>query len=290
MLKERQVSVLSGGFGLMVTIGLFIAAIYVGVGAVSESNPVPLLTIAVPLLLLGFFSAAGLFTVQPNQAVVLILFGSYVGTVRKSGWWWTNAFNTRKRVTLRVRSLNGNTIKVNDHAGNPVEIAAVVVWKVLDTAQATFDVESYEDFVSVQSETAVRHLASAYPYDEYDHDAISLRGSTDKVSEFLRTELQERLRPAGVEIIEARLSHLAYAPEIAGAMLQRQQAAAIIAARTRIVEGAVGMVEMALARLSENKVVTLDEERKAAMVSNLLVVLCGERAAQPVLNTGTLHN
>ena len=290
MLKERQVSVLSGGVGLMVTIGLFIAAIYVGVGAVSESHPVPLLTIAVPLMLLGFFSAAGLFTVQPNQAVVLILFGSYVGTVRKSGWWWTNAFNTRKRVTLRVRSLNGNTIKVNDHAGNPVEIAAVVVWKVLDTAQATFDVESYEDFVSVQSETAVRHLASAYPYDEYDHDAISLRGSTDKVSEFLRTELQERLRPAGVEIIEARLSHLAYAPEIAGAMLQRQQAAAIIAARTRIVEGAVGMVEMALARLSENKVVTLDEERKAAMVSNLLVVLCGERAAQPVLNTGTLHN
>ncbi len=290
MLKERQVSVLSGGFGLMVTIGLFIAAIYVGVGAVSESHPLLLLTIAVPLMLLGFFSAAGLFTVQPNQAVVLILFGSYVGTVRRSGWWWTNAFNTRKRVTLRVRSLNGNTIKVNDHAGNPVEIAAVVVWKVLDTAQATFDVESYEDFVTVQSETAVRHLASAYPYDEYDHDAISLRGSTDKVSEFLRAELQERLRPAGVEIIEARLSHLAYAPEIAGAMLQRQQAAAIIAARQRIVEGAVGMVEMALARLSENKVVTLDEERKAAMVSNLLVVLCGERAAQPVLNTGTLHN
>ena len=161
MLKERQVSVLSGAFGLMVTIGLFIAAIYVGVGAVSESHPLLLLTIAVPLMLLGFFSAAGLFTVQPNQAVVLILFGSYVGTVRRSGWWWTNAFNTRKRVTLRVRSLNGNTIKVNDHAGNPVEIAAVVVWKVLDTAQATFDVESYEDFVTVQSETAVRHLASA---------------------------------------------------------------------------------------------------------------------------------
>ncbi|MGH7680395.1 MAG: SPFH domain-containing protein [Candidatus Eiseniibacteriota bacterium] len=289
-MKERQVTVLSGGLGLMVTIGLFIAAIYIGVGAVAESRPLPILMICVPLMLLGFFSAAGLFTVQPNQAVVLILFGSYVGTVRQSGWWWTNAFNTRKRVTLRVRSLNGNTIKVNDHAGNPVEIAAVVVWKVLDTAQATFDVESYEDFVTVQSETAVRHLASAYPYDEYEHDAISLRGSTDKVSEFLRTELQERLRPAGVEIVEARLSHLAYAPEIAGAMLQRQQAAAIIAARQRIVEGAVGMVEMALARLSENKVVSLDEERKAAMVSNLLVVLCGERAAQPVLNTGTLHN
>jgi regulator of protease activity HflC (stomatin/prohibitin superfamily) len=222
--------------------------------------------------------------------VVLILFGSYVGTVRDSGWWWTNPFNTRRRVSLRVRSLNGHTIKVNDHAGNPVEIAAVVVWKVQDTAQAAFDVENYEDFVSVQSETAVRHLASIYPYDEYDHDAISLRGSTDKVSEALRTELQERLRPAGVEIVEARLSHLAYAPEIAGAMLQRQQAAAIIAARQRIVEGAVGMVEMALERLSANKIVELDEERKAAMVSNLLVVLCGERAATPVLNTGTLYN
>ncbi len=290
MIKEREVATLSGAVGLTVTLVLFVAALYTGIGAVADVRPILLLTVSVPLALLGFFSAAGLFTVQPNQAVVLILFGSYVGTVRRSGWWWTNAFKTRKRVTLRVRSLNGQMIKVNDHAGNPVEIAAVVVWKVLDTAQATFDVESYEDFVPVQSETAVRHLASAYPYDEYDHDAISLRGSTDKVSEFLRAELQERLRPAGVEVIEARLSHLAYAPEIAGAMLQRQQAAAIIAARQRIVEGAVGMVEMALERLSENKVVTLDEERKAAMVSNLLVVLCGERAATPVINTGTLHN
>jgi len=290
MIKERQVTVLSGALGLMVTIGLFIAAIYVGVGAVAESRPLPILTVSVPLMLLGFFSAAGLFTVQPNQAVVLILFGSYVGTVRQSGWWWTNAFNTRKRVSLRVRSLNGSTIKVNDHAGNPVEIAAVVVWKVLDTAQAAFDVENYEDFVTVQSETAVRHLASEYPYDGYEHEEISLRGSTDKVSEFLRVELQERLRPAGVEVVEARLSHLAYAPEIAGAMLQRQQASAIIAARQRIVDGAVGMVEMALARLNDNKIVSLDEERKAAMVSNLLVVLCGERAATPVLNTGTLHN
>ncbi|HEX3112647.1 MAG TPA: SPFH domain-containing protein, partial [Candidatus Eisenbacteria bacterium] len=243
-----------------------------------------------PLLILTALSAAGLFTVQPNQAVVLILFGSYVGTVRDSGWWWTNPFNTRKKISLRVRSLNGHMIKVNDHAGNPVEIAAVVVWNVLDTAQAVFDVENYEDFVSVQSETAVRHLASIYPYDEYDSDAISLRGSTDKVSEALRAELQERLRPAGVQVVEARLSHLAYAPEIAGAMLQRQQAAAIIAARQRIVDGAVGMVEMALARLSANKIVELDEERKAAMVSNLLVVLCGERAATPVLNTGTLYS
>jgi regulator of protease activity HflC (stomatin/prohibitin superfamily) len=290
MIHERRVAALSGAIGLTITLLLAGVAIYVFVGAVQAGRPLVLATVVLPLLLLTALCAAGLFTVQPNQAVVLILFGSYVGTVRDSGWWWTNPFNTRKRVSLRVRSLNGHMIKVNDHAGNPVEIAAVVVWKVLDTAQAVFDVESYEDFVTVQSETAVRHLASIYPYDEYDSDAISLRGSTDKVSEALRAELQERLRPAGVEIIEARLSHLAYAPEIAGAMLQRQQAAAIIAARQRIVEGAVGMVEMALARLSANKIVELDEERKAAMVSNLLVVLCGERAATPVLNTGTLYN
>jgi regulator of protease activity HflC (stomatin/prohibitin superfamily) len=290
MIHERRVAALSGAIGLTVTLLLAGVAIYVLVGAVQAGRPLLLATGMLPLLFLAALCAAGLFTVQPNQAVVLILFGSYVGTVRDSGWWWTNPFNTRKRVSLRVRSLNGHMIKVNDHAGNPVEIAAVVVWKVLDTAQAVFDVETYEDFVKVQSETAVRHLASIYPYDEYDSDAISLRGSTDKVSEALRAELQERLRPAGVEIIEARLSHLAYAPEIAGAMLQRQQAAAIIAARQRIVEGAVGMVEMALARLSANKIVELDEERKAAMVSNLLVVLCGERAATPVLNTGTLYN
>ena len=290
MTKQRQVSALSGTLGLVVTIVLGAAFLYTMVQGIQHGRPIFIVTVAIPLLGLVFLSAAGLFTVQPNQGIVLILFGSYVGSVLESGWWWTNPFNTRKRVSMRVRSLNGHMIKVNDHAGNPVEIAAIVVWHVLDTAQATFDVENFEDFVSVQSETAVRHLASAYPYDEYEHDAISLRGSTDKVSEFLRTELQERLRPAGVEIVEARLSHLAYAPEIAGAMLQRQQAAAIIAARQRIVDGAVGMVEMALARLSANNVVELDEERKAAMVSNLLVVLCGERAATPVLNTGTLHN
>ena len=290
MIHERRVAALSGAIGLTIALLLAGVAIYVFVGAVQAGRPLVLATVVLPLLVLAALSAAGLFTVQPNQAVVLILFGSYVGTVRDSGWWWTNPFNTRRRLSLRVRSLNGHMIKVNDHAGNPVEIAAVVVWNVLDTAQAVFDVENFEDFVSVQSETAVRHLASIYPYDEYDSDAISLRGSTDKVSEALRVELQERLRPAGVQVVEARLSHLAYAPEIAGAMLQRQQAAAIIAARQRIVDGAVGMVEMALARLSANKIVELDEERKAAMVSNLLVVLCGERAATPVLNTGTLYS
>ncbi|HEX5031641.1 MAG TPA: SPFH domain-containing protein [Candidatus Eisenbacteria bacterium] len=290
MIHERRVAALSGAIGLTITLLLGGLAVYLFVGAVQAGRPLLLATTVLPLAVVTALCAAGLFTVQPNQAVVLILFGSYAGTVRDSGWWWTNPFNTRKRISLRVRSLNGHMIKVNDHAGNPVEIAAVVVWNVLDTAQAVFDVENYEDFVSVQSETAVRHLASIYPYDEYDHDAISLRGSTDKVSDALRAELQERLRPAGVQIVEARLSHLAYAPEIAGAMLQRQQAAAIIAARQRIVEGAVGMVEMALERLSANKIVELDEERKAAMVSNLLVVLCGERAATPVLNTGTLYN
>ena len=290
MIHERRVAALSGAIGLTIALLLAGMAIYVFVGAVQAGRPLVLATVVLPLLILTALSAAGLFTVQPNQAVVLILFGSYVGTVRDSGWWWTNPFNTRRRLSLRVRSLNGHMIKVNDHAGNPVEIAAVVVWKVLDSAQAVFDVENFEDFVTVQSETAVRHLASAYPYDEYDHDTVSLRGSTDKVSDALRAELQERLRSAGVEVIEARLSHLAYAPEIAGAMLQRQQAAAIIAARQRIVDGAVGMVEMALARLSANKIVELDEERKAAMVSNLLVVLCGERAATPVLNTGTLYS
>ena len=290
MTTERPTTAPGGALGLTICV-LFVVTMFLSIaGAVRAGQPTLLLFVTLPCMILAFLSGAGLFTVQPNQAVVLILFGNYVGTVRQSGWWWTNPFNTRKRLSLRVRSLNGHTIKVNDQTGNPVEIAAVVVWKVRETAQATFDVEDYEAFVTVQSETAVRHLASEYPYDEPDQNGISLRGSTDKVSEFLRAELQERLRQAGVEVIEARLSHLAYAPEIAGAMLQRQQASAIIAARQKIVDGAVGMVEMALARLSANQVVELDEERKAAMVSNLLVVLCGERAATPVLNAGTLHN
>jgi regulator of protease activity HflC (stomatin/prohibitin superfamily) len=289
MTNERQVKAWSGALGLVVGFLFGAATINYFIAAISREDP-GLLLVALPLLILSILSFAGLFTVQPNQAVVLIFFGTYVGTVRDTGWWWTNPFNLRKRVTLRVRSLNGQTIKVNDKAGNPVEIAAVVVWKVRDSAQATFDVEDYESFVAIQSETAVRHLASEYPYDAEDHEGLSLRGSTDDVSGHLRKELQERLRQAGVDVLEARLSHLAYAPEIAGAMLQRQQAAAIIAARQRIVEGAVGMVEMALARLKEHDTVQLDPERQAAMVSNLLVVLCGERAATPVLNTGTLHN
>lgn len=288
MTTERPTSALTGAVGLVACLLFFAAGVAAVVHAASHDAPLLLLTVALPLFALATLAAVGLFTVQPNQAVVLILFGSYVGTVRDSGWWWTNPFNTRKRISLRVRSLNGQMIKVNDHMGNPVEIAAVVVWRVRDSAMATFDVEDFESFVAVQSETAVRHLATEYPYDG-EGETISLRGHTDQVSEFLRSELQQRLKQAGVEVMEARLSHLAYAPEIAGAMLQRQQAAAIIAARQRIVEGAVGMVEMALERLATNNVIDLDEERKAAMVSNLLVVLCGERAATPVLNAGTLH-
>jgi SPFH domain/Band 7 family protein len=289
MTQERVVKPVGGSIGLTVVILLTLVGILLFVQAVNSPRPVAPILLAVFSLGLGALLAAGMFTAQPNQGVVLILFGSYVGTVRESGWWWTNPFITRRKISLRARSLNGEKLKVNDNHGNPVEIAAVVVWKVRDTAQATFDVDDYERFVTVQSETAVRHLASSYAYDDYDTDGISLRGNIDKVSEFLKTELHERLKPAGVEVIETRLSHLAYAPEIAQAMLQRQQAGAIIAARQRIVEGAVGMVEMALDRLGKNKIVELDEERKAAMVSNLLVVLCGEHAATPVLNAGTLY-
>jgi regulator of protease activity HflC (stomatin/prohibitin superfamily) len=240
------------------------------------------------LLICAVLTPIGLMIVEPNGSKVILLFGSYKGTVKRSGFQWANPFTTRRVVSLRARTLNGEQLKVNDLTGNPVEIAAIVVWRVRDTFAASFEVDDYVDYVATQSETAVRHLASSYPYDA-DEKTISLRRNVDEVSSSLQTELQERLGRAGVEVMEARLSHLAYAPEIASAMLRRQQAAAIIAARQRIVEGAVGMVEMALARLEEVQGLTLDEERKAAMISNLLVVLCSESAAQPVLNTGTLY-
>jgi regulator of protease activity HflC (stomatin/prohibitin superfamily) len=232
---------------------------------------------------------AGFFTLQPNMAAVLVLFGKYSGTVKDSGFHWANPFLTKTRVSLRARNLNCEKIKVNDSRGNPIEIAAVIVWRVLNTAQAIFDVDEFVHYVTVQSESALRHLASAYPYDTTEEGQLSLRGSMDEVSESLTKELQDRVNKAGVKIDEARLSHLAYAPEIASAMLQRQQAEAIVAARSRIVDGAVGMVEMALGRLDQHHTIRLDEEKRAAMVSNLLVVLCGDRAAQPVVNTGTLY-
>jgi len=232
---------------------------------------------------------AGLFVVHPNQGVVVQLFGKYTGTVRAPGLHWVNPFTSRKAISLRVRNFETAHLKVNDHDGNPIEIAAVVVWNVVDTAEAAFEVDHYEDYVHVQSEAALRNLATAYPYDSHDEAVTSLRGQTAIVAAHLKKEIQERLAKAGVEVMEARISHLAYAPEIAAVMLQRQQASAIIAARQKIVEGAVGMVEMALDLLSKNKVVELDEERRAAMVSNLLVVLCGDRATQPVVNTGTIY-
>ncbi len=242
------------------------------------------------VLVLAFVVSFGFFTVQPNNGKVLILFGKYVGTVVKDGFFWANPFYSKTHISLRLRNFNSEVLKVNDQRGNPVEIGIVVVWKVVNTAQAVFDVDDYENFVRIQSEAAVRHLASVYPYDQGEEDEVTLRGGSDIVSEALMGEIQERLKKAGVLIEEARLSHLAYAPEIASAMLRRQQAEAIIAARRKIVQGAVSMVEMALTELTHLDIVRFDEERKAAMVSNLLVVLCGETEAQPVINTGTLHN
>jgi regulator of protease activity HflC (stomatin/prohibitin superfamily) len=240
-------------------------------------------------VILDILVLRGFFMVAPNDAQVLQLFGSYAGTAKRPGLRWANPFFTRKRISLRVRNFESAKLKVNDAEGNPIEIAAVVVWRVVETAEATFEVDSYENYVRVQSEAALRNAASSYPYDAHEDGVMSLRGSTAVVADHLQKEVQQRLTTAGVEVIEARISHLAYAPEIAAAMLQRQHAGAIIAARQRIVEGAVGMVEMALQMLSHKGIVTLDEERKAAMVSNLLVVLCGERGAQPILNTGTIH-
>lgn len=239
-------------------------------------------------MIAGFVVACGFLVIEPNGSKVLILFGSYKGTVKAAGFHWVNPFTVRREVSLRARTLNGERLKVNDSMGNPIEIAAVIVWQVEDTYDALFRVDRYEEYVAMQSETALRHSASIFPYDAGE-DQISLRRNTTEVADHLATELRERLEISGVKILEARLSHLAYAPEIAGAMLRRQQASAVIAARQIIVDGAVGMVELALARIERENLVKLDEERKATMVSNLMVVLCSEQAAQPVLNTGSLY-
>jgi hypothetical protein len=242
-----------------------------------------------PTAAILLFLSKGFFQVQPNQGQVMQLFGRYSGTVRDEGLRWTNPFYAKRPVSLRVRNFESGKLKVNDSDGNPIEIAAVVVWQVVDTAEAVFEVDDYENFVQIQSESALRQMAQSYPYDSHDTGQPSLRSHGDEVNTHIRSEIQSRLGKAGVSVIEARISHLAYAQEIAQAMLQRQQAGAIIAARTRIVEGAVSMVEMALAELNKRGVVELDNERRAAMVSNLLVVLCGDRATQPVVNTGTLY-
>ena len=289
-MKEKKITAFSGLVMLLFVAGLFIASVGLIITAARHGEgSAPLIVAGIGGIVLFFFLLPGFMSVQPNTGNVMTLFGKYMGTVKEPGLQWANPFYTRNWISLRVRNFETTHLKVNDKDGNPIEIAAVVVWKVVDTAEASFMVDNYENYVKVQSEGALRNMATAYSYYAHDDKETSLRANVTEVSAHLRDELHERLQVAGVETVEARISHLAYAPEIAAAMLQRQQASAIIAARTRIVEGAVGMVEMALERLSKNNVVTLDEDRKAAMVSNLLVVLCGERAAQPVVNTGTIY-
>ena len=288
MIREAE---RSGIPGLPMLLFLLVGLGLVGwgvVGAIKDQALVPVLGwMAVELVLV--VCLFGFFIVNPNEGRVMQLFGDYKGTVKTAGLRWANPFYSKRHISLRVRNFESGHLKVNDSDGNPIEIAAVVVWRVVDTAEAVFEVDNYENYVKVQTEAAVRNLATRYTYDAHEEHQTSLRGSTAAVAKDLQHEIQERLAKAGVQVMEARLSHLAYAPEIAAAMLRRQQAGAIIAARQKIVEGAVGMVDMALARLAESNQVQLDEERKAAMVSNLLVVLCSDRDAQPVVNTGTLY-
>ena len=293
MIRERQRNGLPGLPVLFLLLVCMAATAYLflnGAGAFDAGRPqARLIFTAIALFVLEVILLTGHFVVPPNSARVLQLFGDYVGTAKVSGLRWANPFLTRKLISLRVRNFESSHLKVNDKEGNPIEIAAVIVWRVVETAEASFEVDNYENYVRVQSEAALRNAATSYPYDGHDDAVLSLRGNTAAVADHLQQEVQQRLQKAGVEVIEARISHLAYAPEIAAAMLQRQQAGAIIAARQKIVEGAVGMVEMALAMLAGKGIVHLDEERKAAMVSNLLVVLCGERGAQPIVNTGTIY-
>jgi regulator of protease activity HflC (stomatin/prohibitin superfamily) len=314
--KEKLIKPASG-WGLLTGFGIgVLGTILLIVGGASLQSVIGGMMVALGVILgiAMLFTMFGFLAVQPNEARVFLLFGDYIGTTKDSGFYWVNPFYTKKRISLRIQNFetgsstisetksdggmvlqpkktrtHGRPSKVNDREGNPIEITAVVVWKVVNTAEALFEVEDYEDYVSVQSESALRVLASRHPYDSHDHD-ISLRGSPDEVSEQLKKDIQDRLEKAGVQVIEARISHLAYAPEIAAAMLQRQQASAIIAARAKIVDGAVGMVKQALQHLSDERIVELDDERKAAMVSNLLVVLCSDRHAQPVVNTGSLYS
>jgi len=283
-MQERNLNTLPG-----IPVLLLLLLAMAGIGLTMGSDPMPMLVAKIVALVVLSVALVGLFMVQPNQGVVLQLFGRYVGTARDNGLRWANPFYSKKAVTLRVRNFESSKLKVNDLDGSPIEIAAVVVWQVHETAEAVFNVDDYENFVHVQSEAALRQMATSYPYDLHEDHKVALRSHSTEINEHLQQEIKERLQKAGVTVIEARVSHLAYAAEIAQAMLQRQQAGAIIAARTRIVEGAVSMVHMALEQLAQKGVVNLDEERKAAMVSNLLVVLCGERGTQPIVNTGTIY-
>ncbi|TVY08521.1 SPFH domain-containing protein [Paenibacillus cremeus] len=281
-MKERKAWAVNGFLGLLV----ILASLVLGLILIANSSS---LVVGGILIAAGVILMSGIVVVQPNQAQVITFFGSYTGSLLDSGFWLTVPFSARKKVSLRVRNFNSAKLKVNDIEGNPIEIAAVVVFRVIDTAKATFDVDNYEQFVEIQSETALRHVANKYPYDSYDEGGYSLRGNSDEVAHELSRELQERLSVAGVEVMEARLTHLAYSTEIASAMLQRQQAAAILAARGKIVEGAVGMVQLAIERLQREGVIELDEERKAAMINNLLVAIVSDRSASPVINTGSLY-
>lgn len=289
MMKETERSTMSGIAMLLVLFALIAgsaAGMYYGL----REGIAGLFPLGLLVMIASIAALAGFFTVGPNQAMVVQLFGQYKGSVRGPGLHWANPFFSKKRVSLRVRNFETQHLKVNDLDGNPIEIAAVVVWYVRDSAEAVFEVDNYEHYVTVQSESALRNMATAYPYDAHNENQMSLRSATGEIAAHLKREIEDRLAKAGVEVTEARITHLAYSPEIATAMLQRQQASAIVAARTKIVEGAVGMVEMALEKLSEKNIVILDQERKAQMVSNLLVVLCGERGAQPVVNTGTIYH
>ncbi len=288
MIREIERKAANGIAVLLILLVTNAILVFFLIVAIRAADSVLIIGCVIALVVVGFLHF-GLFVVNPNEGKVLQLFGSYVGTVKDPGLRWANPFYTKKRVSLRVRNFETSKLKVNDNRGNPIEIAAVVVWKVVDTAEAVFDVDDYIHYVHVQSEAAVRNLATNYPYDAFEENEVSLVGHIPEISERLRHENQDRLTKAGVEVIESRISHLAYSPEIAQAMLRRQQATAIIAARRKIVEGAVGMVEHALHELSAKNILELDEERKAAMVSNLLVVLCSESETQPVINTGSLY-
>ncbi len=287
--EERRLA--TNGWSMVVIVLVLGAVVLWAIiaGTLSQRDAILYMAIALLAGVPALFIAAGLFMLPPNMDGVLTLFGRYKGTVRETGLLWANPFYSKEKVSVRTRNFASEKIKVNDLRGNPIEIGCIIVWRIEDTAQATFQVDKFEHYVVVQSEAALRHIAMAHPYDVFDGDTTSLRGSTDEVSQGLLKEVQERVLKAGVVIEEARLSHLAYAPEIAEAMLQRQQADAIVAARSRIVEGAVGMVEMALEKLEAHDTIHLDEERKAAMVSNLMVVLCGHEAARPVINAGSLY-
>lgn len=291
---QRKGRAVSGFVGAGFEVGAAVSVVVLlGAGGATVEDTPALAGLCFVLAALAFVAGVvglnGFFLLQPNQAAVLTLLGRYRGTVRSDGWWWVNPLMLHRKISLRVRTFDSDTLKVNDAVGNPIEIASVINWLVDDTAKAAFDVEDYELFVQIQTETAVRHVASAFPYDDYEEGQLSLRGNSDEVTATLQAELQDRLRVAGVVVLDTRLRRLAYAPEIAGEMLRRQQANAVVAARKLIVDGAVGMVEHALEMLGEREVVELDEERKAAMVSNLLVVLCSDRGAQPVVNSGTLY-